>query len=313
MGLERFLKYNHYTFPIYLFSKDVKLFFTNKILSDERYLKRLFKKYQGYHLDFRNPKTLNEKLQWLKIYDRKEVYSIYADKFAARDFIKDTFGERWLIPLVLHTTDYRDLQPENLPDYPCVIKTNHGFGNTYILRDKTKTDWEKLRLDFKGYLRTNYYYYEREWQYKSIKPRIIIEKMLLTIEGKIPNDYKLNFIEGELEFIYVSVDREGENKRNIYDKEWNPMDFTWARRGKDLYNIKGKEISPPLTLQTMIEFGTIIAKLFKYVRVDFYDVDGILYFGEITQCHGGGFDQMLPFKYDVEFGKKISLPDIHGN
>lgn len=312
MGLTRFLKYSHFFFPLYLFSKDIKLFFTNRILSDEKYLKRLFRKYQGYQLDLKNPKTLNEKLQWLKLNDRREVYSIYADKYAARNLIKNNFGERWLIPLVFHTKDYRDLQPGNLPDYPCVIKTNHGFGNTIIVRDKTKIDWEKLRLDFKGFLRTNYYYYEREWQYKNIDPRIIVEKMLLTSEGKIPNDYKLNFIEGKLEFIYVSVDREGENKRNIYDKEWNPMQFTWARKGKDLQHIKGQEIQPPSTLQKMIEFGTIIARLYKYVRVDFYDVDGILYFGEITQCHGGGFDQMRPFDYDLKFGNKINLPDKSG-
>jgi hypothetical protein len=268
----------------------------------------MFRKCQGYELNSEDPKTLNEKLQWIKLHDRKDYHITNADKFAARDFIRDTFGEEYLIPLIFHTTDYRELVPDKLPDYPFIIKTNHGFGNSFIVQDKSMVNWKKLRMDFRRSLDTNYYYFEREWQYRDIKPRIIIEKLLLNNEGKLPNDYKLNFIEGKLEFIYVSVDREGMNKRNIYNPEWNPMYFTWARRGKDLSKIRGEEIQPPPTFHKMIEFGTVIASLYKYVRVDFYDVDGVLYFGEITQCHGGGFDQMLPYEFDLKFGEKISLP-----
>lgn len=301
-------KYNKLISPAYLHIRNFMFFMTNKRFSDEKILKRMFKKYQGYELDLESPKTLNEKLQWLKIHDRKDYHTINADKYAAREYIRNSFGEEYLIPLVFHTTDYRELKPENLPDYPFVIKTNHGFGNTIIVREKNKIDWDKVRMDYKRWLKNNYYYFEREWQYKNIKPRIVVEKLLLSKDGKLPNDYKLNFIEGKLEFIYVSVEREGPNKRNIYDSEWNPMYFTWARKGKDLSKLRGSEIQPPPMLAKMIEFGTIIAKLYKYVRVDFYDVDGVLYFGEITQCHGGGFDQMLPYEYDLLYGQKINLP-----
>jgi hypothetical protein len=307
-GISDFLKYNSLFSPLYLLTRNVSLFVTNRRFSDEEYLKRKFKKYQDYELDLKNPKTLNEKLQWVKLNDRMDFQTHYADKFAAREYIKNTFGKEWLIPLLFHTTDYRDLQPDNLPICPFVIKTNHGFGNSVMVHDKNLIDWKKLRTDYRYWLKTNYYFFEREWQYKNIKPCIIIEKMILDQDGRLPNDYKLNFIEGNLEFIYVSVDREGTNKRNIYDPEWNPMYFTWARKGKDLSKLRGDEINAPLTLPKMIEFGSIIAKLYSYVRVDFYDVDGKLYFGEITQCHGGGFDQMLPFEYDLKFGTKIKLP-----
>lgn len=303
-----FIKYNSLFSPLYFMAKELYLFTTNKRFSDEEYLKRKFKKFQGYELNLDTPQTLNEKLQWIKLNDRKDFQTIYADKYAAREYISTKFGEEWLIPLLFHTTDYRELKPENLPECPFVIKTNHGFGNTIIVYDKTLFDWKKLRTDYKYWLRTNYYYFEREWQYKNIKPSIIIEKMILNKDGRLPNDYKLNFIEGNLEFIYVSVDREGKNKRNIYSPEWNPMNFTWARKGKDLSEIRGEEIDPPVTLPKMVEFGREVAKLYKYVRVDFYDVEGRLYFGEITQCHGGGFDQMLPFEYDLLFGGKITLP-----
>jgi hypothetical protein len=309
-GISYLLKYNSFFFPLYLLISKLHLFITNKRFGDKQYLKRQFKKYQGYELDLQNPKTLNEKLQWLKINDRKEFQGKLADKYAARDYIRENFGEQYLIPLIFHTTDYHELIPENLPEFPVVIKTNHGFGNTVIVRDKSKADWKKLRMDYRRFLNNNYYYFEREWQYKEIKPRIIVEKMLLDKEGKVPNDYKLNFIEGKLEFIYVSVDREGVNKRNIYDPEWNPMNFTWARKGKNLAIIRGEEIVAPTTINKMIEFGSIIARLYKYVRVDFYDVDSVLYFGEITQCHGGGFDQMLPFEFDMNYGSKINLSSI---
>jgi hypothetical protein len=294
LSMHNLLKYNKLLFPVYILAKKILLFMTNKRFSDEKILKRMFKQYQGYELDLENPKTLNEKLQWLKIYDHKDYYTTYADKYAAREFIKDTFGEEYLIPLVFHTIDYRELRPENLPDYSVVIKTNHGFGNTVIIRDKNKIDWKKLRMDYKRWLSQNYYYFEREWQYKNIKPRIIVEKMLLNQNGKIPNDYKLNFIEGT-------------NKRNIYNPEWKPIHFTWARKGKDLSKLRGEEIQPPSALPKMIEFGSVVAKLYKYVRVDFYDLDGLLYFGEITQCHGGGFDRILPYEYDLKYGKKMHL------
>jgi hypothetical protein len=306
-SLNSFLKYNWFFSLGYLMARKVHLYLTNIRFSDEQYLKRTFKRLQGYELDLKNPRTLNEKLQWLKINDRKDYHITNADKYAAREYIRSTFGEEYLIPLAFETTNYDSLRPENMPNYPCAVKTNHGFGNTVIIRDKNKVNWDRLRKDYRCWLKTNYYYYDREWQYKSIKPRIIIEKMLICNNGKVPNDYKLNFIEGKLEFIYVSVDREGTNKRNIYDPDWNPLYFTWARKGKELSKLRGNEIQPPPTLQKMIEFGTVIAKMYKYVRVDFYDVDGVLFFGEITQCHGGGFDQMKPFEYDQKFGEKINI------
>ena len=310
VSINNIIKYSPFISQAYLLARRIHFYVTNKRFPDEQYLKQKFKKHQGYELDIENPRTLNEKMQWLKIHDRKDYHGKNADKYAAREYISNTFGEQYLIPLVFHTSDYHELKPENMPDYPFVIKTNHGFGNTVIVHDKNKVDWKTLRMDYRRLLQNNYYYFEREWQYKSIKPRIIVEKMLLCKSGKVPNDYKLNFIEGKLEFIYVSVDREGSNKRNLYDPEWNPMYFTWARKGKDLSKLRGEEIKPPTTLQKMIEFGSVIARLYKYVRVDFYDVDGELYFGEITQCHGGGFDQMLPFEYDLKFGAKIDLSDV---
>jgi hypothetical protein len=293
-------------------------FFTNVIyetyrflkyyrVKDEDYLHKKFLNMQGYPLNLEQPKSLNEKLQWLKIYDRRPIYTIFADKYAVREYVKEHIGESLLIPLLYTTTTPDDIVPENLPDEPFILKANHDSGSFLIVRDKSKIDWEKVRIDCKWWLSKNYYWIDREWQYKDIEPRIIVEKLLVDKNGKIPNDYKVHCINGKVEFIYVAVDREGVNKRNIYDKNWNPLPFSWASKFKDASKLRGAEINPPATLEQMLRLSIEIAQLFAYVRVDFYDVDGQLYFGEITQCHGGGFDQMRPIEWDYKYGEMLEI------
>ena len=274
---------------------------------DATYLKILFEKRQDYPLNIVNPKSLNEKLQWLKINDRKPIYTIFADKFGIREYVKENIGEDLLIPLLYTTKRYQDIKPENLPDEPFILKANHDSGSYKIIRDKNKVDWKKLQVDCRWWMSLNYYWYEREWQYKDIEPRIIVEKLLVDKSGKIPNDYKIHCINGNIEFIYVAVDREGVDKRNIYDKNWKPLPFTWSSKYKNASKQKGEQIQPPLSLDKMKVIAEKIAKLYPYVRVDFYDVDGKLYFGEITQCHGGGFDQIRPIEWDYKYGKMLEI------
>ncbi|MCX6186164.1 MAG: ATP-grasp fold amidoligase family protein [Bacteroidetes bacterium] len=276
-------------------------------LSDEDYLKKHFKKMQDYVLNLDNPKTLNEKIQWLKIHDRSDFHSLLADKYGVRDYVKKEFGEDLLIPLIHVTSNYKDINIDLFPEYPCIIKATHDSGSYLIIKDKKEINLEKLILDCRWWLKRNYYLVDREWQYKNIEPRIVIEKLLLTKEGKIPNDFKLNVINGKVEFIYVSIDREGKNKRNIYSIDWNPLHFTWAVKSKDIAHLRGEEINPPSTLAQMIEIAERIGKYFAYVRVDFYDVDGKLYFGEVTQHHGGGFDQIRPLEMDYKYGELLDL------
>jgi hypothetical protein len=282
-------------------------YFKSDRKSDKRYLTELFEKRQGYALNIENPRSLNEKIQWLKINDRDDFQTQLADKYAIREFISKNIGEEYLIPLVYTTFNYQDIKPENLPDYPFIIKANHDSGSYKIIKDKSNINWEKLRVDCRWWLSNNYYWFEREWQYKNIKPRIIVEKLLITKEGKIPFDYKLNVINGKVEFIYVSLDREGNNKRNIYDRDWNPLYFTWANKSKNITELRGNEIEKPSTMDEMISIAEKIGKMFPYVRVDFYDIDGKIYFGEITQHHGGGFDQIRPIEFDYKFGEMLDL------
>lgn len=276
-------------------------------LSDFKLIKVFFYKHHGYNIDIDNPKTLNEKIQWLKLNSRKPISKILCDKYKVRDYIKKNFGEKYLIPLLFKTKSPDLINLDKLPNYPFIIKANHDSGNYLIVKNKSNINWKHALVDFKWWLSFNYFYNGREWQYKNIPRMIIVEKLLLNSNGKIPNDYKLHFINGNLEFIYVSVDREGLNKRNIYDKDWNPLNFTWAKKGTDTSVLRGDEIKPPKTLNKMIDFGKAISSKFAYVRVDFYDLDGKLFFGEVTEHHGSGFDLIKPFKYDLYYGKKIDL------
>lgn len=279
-----------------------------RLRSDEYYLKKKYKNTFGKELDLDNPVTLNEKMMWLMLNERKPFHTVVADKYAAREWLASRYGSEYLVPLDLVTTNYKDLTPEKLPDHSFIIKSNHFGGDGVIVRDKSQvTDWREIQMKFRMSLNLSYYLLCKEWQYKNIPRKIIVEKLLTTSEGRIPNDYKLNCINGKVEFIYVSVDREGCNKRNIYSRDWTPLPFTWANKKKKLDGLRGDEIAPPSTLSKMIEIAEDIARYFKLVRVDFYDVDGQLYYGEITLHHGNGVDVFTPSEYDVKYGRLLKL------
>lgn len=298
-------------FYCYLWLYKLYFFLTNYRFSDRAYIQKIFKRAHDYPLNLENPKTLNEKIQWLKLHDRKPIYSTFADKFAVRDYIAKELGPELLIPLVFYTQDYKDIRIENFPDFPVIVKGSHDSGSYIIVKDKHQVNWHELQTNCREWLHQNYYWADREHPYKNIPPGIVVEKLLLTSEGKIPNDYKLNVFNGKVEFIYTSVDREGKNKRNIYTANWEPLYFHWNKRHKIKADLRGEEIPPPTTLDKMIEFSEKIGRQFAYVRMDFYDVDGKLYFGEITQFHGGGFDMIEPVEYDYFYGNLIDLSKIN--
>lgn len=270
------------------------------------------RKYKKLYHKFPNldhPKTLNEKILWLKLNDRTPLHTQCADKYTVRSYLENRFGEKYLIPLLYVTDDYKTINLNTIPSEPCIIKASHSQGDMIIIRDVKDVDLKRLHYKMKIWLKRNLYNETQEWQYKDCKPRIIIEKLLQDKDGHIPNDYKLHFINGKLEFVYCSVGRETVNKRNIYDENWNPLYFSWVEPFKDSSNIRGEEIPAPKSFEEMKKIGKEIAKDFPYyVRVDFYDVDGKLYFGEITFHHGSGFDIFVPHHYDEDYGSRLKLP-----
>ncbi|GFI58908.1 hypothetical protein IMSAG025_02372 [Muribaculaceae bacterium] len=278
-----------------------------RVLSDEWWISRQFKDVFGYFPDLQNPKTMNEKLQWLKLNDQKPEYELLVDKYRVREYIAQNFGSDYLVPLLYVTSDYEELSEDKIPDTHCIIKSNCSSHDFEIIRSKKDIDWEKLKLKYKKVFESNFYYVARERCYKEIKPLLLVEKLLETEEGKIPNDYKLHFFNGKCEFVYCSVDREGMDYRKIYDVNWNELVFDWSTSDKNHIPKKGPDIPQPVSFGKMLEIGKKIAEDKRYVRVDFYDVHGKLYCGEITLYHGAGYDRFIPNEYDLIYGKKLIL------
>lgn len=276
--------------------------------SDERAVRQVYESIFQRPLNLAAPETLNEKLQWLKLYDHQPLYTVFGDKFAVRDYIAQHFGPDLLVPLLFSSASWRDIRKEIIPDVPCIVKASHDSGHNLIIRDKETVDYRRLRENCRYWLHTNYYHVWREWQYKDIKPRrILIEQLLLTRAGTIPNDYKLHFIDGEFQFIYVSFDRQGVNDRCIYDIEWKRMPFVWVPGRSYRPEMNTADVPCPATFPEMLRIGKEVARGLHYVRVDFYDVDGKLYMGEITLSHGSGFDSFFPAEFDWIYGAKMNL------
>ena len=276
----------------------------------EEVARRRFKKIFGRELDLQNPQTLNEKIQWLKMNERHDYCPICADKYAMKKWVTDLLGtDEYNVPVLYHTSDWRTISQETVTQFPCIVKPNHSSHDFIILRSANDVNWKQLRRRCRFWLKRDYHVESQEWQYRDIPRQIIVEPLLETKEGKIPNDYKLNYLNGKLEFVYVSYDREGINARCVFDESWKVIPFYWGNSKQIEYVPCPVTIPQPASFDKMKEIGAKIAKFFKYVRVDFYDVDGKLYIGEITLHHGGGFDKFRPEEYDWTYGEKLNLSE----
>lgn len=275
-----------------------------RLVPDKVIIKNSFRRHMGYDLDLKNPQTLNEKINWLKLYNRKDLQTLVADKYKVRDYVKEKIGEKYLIPLLFHTKNVDDISSENLPDSNFIIKTNHDSSGGLIVRDKSQIDWVDARKRFKYLLKENHYYSTTEWQYKNIEPRLVVEKLLTNEDGSIPEDYKFHCFNGKLAFIMIDFDRYGDLRtRNLYDPNWNLIPCNWGRP-------YGKELKKPENLYEMIQIAEKLAKDFTYVRVDFYLVKSKVYFGELTFYHASGFQQFFQHKCDEKFGRMLDLTDL---
>lgn len=270
-------------------------------MGDEAFIKKSFESNFNYKMDFKNPKTINEKIQWLKLNGRTPLHTICADKYAVRDYIKEKIGEEFLIPLAFHTENPGDIIPQNLPDYPFIIKTNHDNSGHFIIEDKSGVDWEKIQEQLRIKLKRNYYYPGREWSYKNIKPCIIVEK-LIKEKGVLPSDYKIHCFNGRVGCVQVDVGRKTErHRRSFYDPDWNHLDFAWMYQ-------KGDAVEQPQLFSKMKSIAEFIARDFLYVRVDLYHVNNRIYFGELTFYPGGGFEKFIPPEWDRKLGDMLQLP-----
>lgn len=274
-----------------------------KHLSDETYLKLKFYALIGKKLDLKNPKTFNEKLQWLKLYDRKPEYTMMVDKYLVRDYIKEKLGEEYLIPLLGVWDDPDEIDFDKLPEQ-FVLKCNHNSGlGMYICKDKSQMDIEKVKTELRKGLAQDYYLSGREWPYKNVRPRIIAE-MCMTDESKIElKDYKVMCFNGKAKLIQVHKGRFVDHTQDFYDTNWNLLDIKQGLKRSD-------SVMPrPRLLDDMLKMSELLANGISQVRVDWYIVSDKLYFGEITFFDASGFDEFDPEGWNLILGDWISLPD----
>ena len=270
-------------------------------MDDKTYLSIAFYIRMGYKLDLDNPKTLNEKLQWLKLYDHRPEYSTMVDKYEAKKFISDIIGEEYVLPALGVWNSFEEINFDKLPDQ-FVLKCTHDSGGIVICKDKSLFDVRKAKKKINKCLKHNYFDGSREWAYKNVKPRIIAEPYVLDESGVELKDYKIFCFNGVPDYVEVDFNRWIEHKLNPYDFNWNPLNFC-----DDSKNDYSANIPKPKNLEKMRELASELSKGYPFLRVDFYSIFDKIYVGELTLQPGSGYIQYNPRDRDLYYGQKLSL------
>lgn len=273
-------------------------------LPDKIFLKAAFRARFGRKLDLNNPKTFNEKLQWLKLYDRKPEYTKMVDKYLVRDYVKEKIGEEYLIPLLGVWENPEKINFDELP-MQFVLKCNHNSGlGMCICKDKNSLDINKVKAELKKGIDQNYYLTGREWPYKDVPRRIIAEKYMVDESGYELKDYKFYCFDGKVKLVMINSDRMSleKTKANYFDENYQPLDFVWGYENAEI---------PPQKPEKFEEMKYLAEKLSEnifHVRIDFYQTPSGIYFGEITFFDGCGFDAIEPIEWDYKIGSWLKLP-----
>lgn len=271
--------------------------------SDEFYIKRQFRHNLHYAPDLEHPKTFQEKLQWLKLYDRKPEYSIMVDKYEAKEYISKKIGNQYIVPTLGIYNNANEVNYKELPDQ-FVMKTTHDSGTVVICKDKSQLDINRVNKYLNKRLRRNYYLIEREWPYKNVKPRIIVEKMLGEKNEDLM-DYKFLCFNGNPMLMFTVSGRYtgGGHKADFFDMNGNRVDVYQP-------GYENSECPPqlPPCYQQMIELAGILSQGIPHLRVDFYYTNNQIYVGELTFSDSGGYVSFIPDEWNYTLGNWIKLP-----
>ncbi|HIY01836.1 MAG TPA: glycosyl transferase [Candidatus Blautia faecipullorum] len=287
-------------------------------IPDNVYLKIVYRLRIGKKLNLKEPKTFNEKIQWLKLYDRKPIYTTMVDKYEAKKYVADIIGDEYIIPTLGVWDHFDDIDFASLPEQ-FVLKCTHDSGGLVICYNKGKFDKDVARKKIEQSLKCNFYWVGREWPYKNVKPRIIAEKYMVdesvyvdeTYTGKEASnpqtelmDYKLMCFNGKVKCSFVCSERYSSNlKVTFFDNDWNVLPF------ERHYPKSTKPITKPHTFEKMVQLAEKLSADIPFVRVDFYEINGDIYFGELTFYPGDGFEEFTPDSADYDMGRLLKLPD----
>jgi hypothetical protein len=255
-----------------------------------------------YWPHLRNPRSFSEKIFARMLFDRNPIWSMITDKLAVREYVADKLGREYLIPMI-----WRGDRPEEIPfsELPSkfVIKTNHGCGYNIIVKEGEQLDQAKVIIRLNKWLSENFCqdrYWGIEWAYKNIRPKIFIETFL-DDNGKVPLDYKFFCFSGRVEFILITFDRHEDPFEKHFDRDFTPLDLWNGCR-----QFPGR-VERPKNFAQMLDVSEKLAGGFDFMRVDLYNVDGQIFFGELTSYPGGGLARFIPRKYDFVFGEKWKI------
>ena len=275
-----------------------------KSIQDEEclHLQWLIHMGEDYELDLENPRTFNEKIQWLKLYDRNPLYTKLVDKYAVKQWVAERIGKEYIIPTLGVWEHFDDIDFSKLPD-KFVLKCTHDSGSIVFCHSQASFDKEKAKAKLEHCLSRNIYWLYREWPYLNVPPRIIAEPFITDESGVELKDYKVQAFAGEPEFIQVDFNRFADHKRNLYDKDWQYIE------AEILYPTdKSRQIPRPACLEKLLACSRELSKGMPYVRTDFYIINDNIYFGEMTFHHGAGYESIRPEEFARKLDGWIQLP-----
>ena len=272
------------------------------LIPTKLWLSYMFKRKFGRGIDWKNPKTFNEKLQWLKVYDKNPLYTTLVDKYEVKKYIADTIGEEYVIPTLGVWDRFEDIDFDTLPDQ-FVLKCTHDSGGLVIVRDKSKFDKEAARKKFKIAMNRNPYAVTREWPYKNVKRRIIAETYMKDAMADVLPVYKVFTFGGKPTLIQaIQNDKTDKETIDYYDVEWNLLEL------KQNFPNSERPLPRPKNLDKMMMLAEKLAVVPTFLRVDFYEINGEIYFSEFTFFSDSGMKKFYPEKWDLELGDLIQLP-----
>lgn len=285
--------------PLKVILHKIAIIFPTKL-----YLKLSYRLKLGKQLNLYNPKTFNEKLQWLKINNRKAEYTNMVDKIEAKKYVASIIGYDHIIPTIAEYDQIEDIDWNGLPNQ-FVMKCTHDSGGIIICKDKAQFNVKNAIKKLKKGLNKSYYYQNREWPYKNVKPRIICEEYKVDESGYELKDYKLFCFNGVVKCLKVDFNRAVDHHANYYDQNWNILKFGESKFPPDYT----RKIEKPTTLEKMIFFAEQLSQGIPFVRIDFYSIKDKVFFGEITFFPASGMGKFTSDKWDEKLGSWIELPN----
>lgn len=269
-------------------------------IPNKPYLKMVYKIKTGKKLNLDDPKTFCDKLNWLKLNNIHPEYTDLVDKVKVREYVNNIMGRDMFFPLYGTWDHYSDIDFDKLPD-KFVLKCNHDSASVNVIKDKSRINHKELERFYEGRLKINPYNMGREYPYKDVKPKIIAEKFMVPDGENDINDYKFFCFDGKPELMFVATDRSEDCRFDFYDMDFNHLDI------ENIHPNSDKPIAKPEKFEEMKELAAKLTQGFKFVRLDLYEINGEIYFGEYTFFHAGGFWPFYPEKYEKIFGDLINL------